>query len=495
MRTRDYTIKEGYRIRGKHTPHIDKQFTGMVFQPYVYALAEFLIQRGDFKYLIDIGAGDGERIRKLNLVNVNVIAIDQAMNGEVLQKNLPQAQFINFDPEKGLPSISEDILKDAVVVSSGVIEQITEPHQYLMGLSHLSKVAPFVLIATADRTRFRGPEDFGPPVDTSHVREWTIDEFYSLLTNYRIDCRIGHTVSNNEEEFKGTTLAISGTQAMPRLSSKLETVLAIMSAYNEEDIIEQSITHLIGQGVAVHVLDNWSIDTTFEIIKKLAAEHKNVTYERFPASKPKVPAYEWQKILARVEELAVACNYDWVLHYDSDELRISPWRNVTLQQALTFVSQCGYNAVDFTVADFRPTKDGYDGKVHPDNFFHNFEFTRSSGNFVQVKGWKNIGPVNLVNNGGHMVEFDGRRIFPYKFINKHYPLRSVAQAKRKIFKDRKPRFVSAERKIGMHIHYDTFKEEDSYIWNEAFLKKYTPAYFYTEYMVELLSGIGIKVED
>src|SRR5260370_4754794 len=144
-----------------------------------------------------MGAGDG----------IKVIAIDYAPNIKVLRKNLPNAEIIEFDLEKGVPQISEDILKNAVVMSSDVIEHIVEPHKYLKALARISKIAPYVLVSTPDRTRARGPENFGPPDNPFHVREWTIDELYSLFKQYHIECKIGHTVSNDHDNFKGTTLA------------------------------------------------------------------------------------------------------------------------------------------------------------------------------------------------------------------------------------------------------------------------------------------------
>lgn len=491
MLRRNYSIKSGYKIRQENAPYIDEQPSGLVYQPHVYELAIFLAQKSGCKYIIDIGAGNGEKLRKAGK-NIDVIAIDYAPNIKALRKNLPKAKVIDFSLENGIPKIADEIVKNAVVISSDVIEHIVEPHKYLKGLSRISKLAPFVLISTPDRTRARGPESFGPPQNPFHVREWTIDELYLLFKKYGITCKIGHSVSNNLDLFKGTILAVSGTQAIPTRTKKLDSVLGIITAYNEDDIVEQTVMHLLNQGVDVHVIENWSTDNTYKIVSKLARKHKNVTVERFPAKKPKQHKYEWERLLEKVEEVAELSKHDWVIHNDADEFRVSPWKDVTLQEALTFVSSCGYSAIDFTIAEFRPTKDGYKGKEHPDAFFYNFEFTPIEGYFLQIKGWKYNGRVQLASSGGHSAEFPERKVFPFKFTSKHYPLRSVAQAKRKIFKDRLSRFTEEEKKRGWHVQYNSFNKDDEFLWEERHLQKFTPDYFYNEYIVELISGIGIR---
>lgn len=491
MLRRRYCVKPGYHIRQANAPYVDEQPTGTVYQPDVYDLAIFLAKKGGFKYIVDIGAGSGEKLVKTQ-PGIKIIAIDYDPNIKALRKNLSNAEVINYNLEKGIPEISPEILKDAVVLSSDVIEHIVEPHQYLKGLSKISKIAPYVLVSTPDRTRARGPENFGPPANPFHVREWTIDELYSLFKKYKFNCMIGFTVSNDEDWLKATILAVGGTHAVQHGPTPPKNVLAIMTAYNEQDIVEQSIEHLLREGADVHVIENWSTDKTYQIVKKLTKRHKNLTVERFPAKKPTPHKYEWKKILSRVEEVANQSSQDWIIHNDADEFRLSPWKGTTLREALGFVDFLGYNIVDFTVADFRPVKDGYKGDVHPDEFFHDFEFTKLDGYFVQLKAWKNGQKLALAESGGHVAVSENQKVYPTKFISKHYPLRSVSQAKEKIFEGRKKRYSADERRAGWHIQYDNYTKKDDFIWDRTTLNPYTPDFFFTEYLVELISGIGIR---
>src|SRR5690606_8118258 len=100
-------------------------------------------------------------------------------------------------------------------------------------------------------------------------------------------------------------------------------VQAIVTTHNVEDIIEHVATHILSQGVDVYFLDNWSSDKTFKIIQSLKKEHgERIVVEKFP--KLKATKYEWTRLLDRVDEIAKNSSYDWIIHYDSDEIRYSP---------------------------------------------------------------------------------------------------------------------------------------------------------------------------
>lgn len=231
-------------------------------------------------------------------------------------------------------------------------------------------------------------------------------------------------------------------------------VAAIIHVYNERDMIGEVIDHLLGQGVEVHLFDNWSTDGTFEVL----SQRGDIQLFRFPEAPSNY--YDWHHQLRKTSAYAREIDAEWIIHCDADEIRLSPWRDTTLQEAISRVDELGYNAIDFTVLDFRFLKG--QGLAEGDyqaqlNFF---EFGRRPGHFRQIKGWKNAGgEVNLADSGGHDATFADRLVFPLKFLLKHYPLRSKAQAERKIGKDRLPRFAHERQLRGWHTHYDAFKDQ------------------------------------
>ncbi|HEU5005118.1 MAG TPA: glycosyltransferase family 2 protein [Candidatus Saccharimonadales bacterium] len=285
-------------------------------------------------------------------------------------------------------------------------------------------------------------------------------------------------------------LIITGTQAYPPKIKTEKSVLAIVSLHNEADIIGHTVRHLLEEGVDVHVIDNWSNDNSHKIVQTLAKRNPGrVKIEMFP--KKRVKNYDWTGILSRVEQIASESSYDWYIHHDSDEIRLSPWPGTSLRRAISYVDSLGYNAIDFTVLDFRPTQDGFGAKDDPEKFFKYFEFGSRSGHFVQVKGWKKQPSISLANSGGHEAAFEGRKIYPLKFVLKHYPLRSTNQASKKIFKERLPRILEEERQKGWHFQYDHFKKDHDFIWAKDGLIKFDDK-FWSNYLLQRISGIGIK---
>jgi hypothetical protein len=176
-------------------------------------------------------------------------------------------------------------------------------------------------------------------------------------------------------------------------------VLAIVSTYNEADVIGGLLGRLVSQGVRVHVIDNWSDDSTIEIVSA-AALGEAVTFERFPADGA-VAHYEWERLLGRVEEVAHGSGADWVIHHDADEIRESPWSGVDLAMGLWMVEQWGFNCVDHTVVNFRPIDGSWGSGGDLATAFAWCELGSSPGHFTQLKAWKpQVGRATLAARGG-----------------------------------------------------------------------------------------------
>jgi hypothetical protein len=147
-----------------------------------------------------------------------------------------------------------------------------------------------------------------------------------------------------------------------------------------------------------------------------------VTVERFPTSGP-VRYFELRSILNRKEEIAGQWCGRWIIHQDSDELRCSPWPAVSLHQGLSRISVAGFSAVEFACIIFRPVDDGFRAGMDPETHFRFFE--RGATNPPHVQAWcQPPTRVDLAESGGHEATFRGRRVYPEKFILKHYPIRN-----------------------------------------------------------------------
>src|SRR5262249_22194019 len=61
--------------------------------------------------------------------------------------------------------------------------------------------------------------------------------------------------------------------------------------------------------------------------------------------------------------------------------------------------------------------------------------------------------------------FPNRRIFPVQFLLRHYPIRGQKHGMKKVFEERKPRFLENEKSRGWHRQYDEITGE-----SHSFLK-------------------------
>jgi hypothetical protein len=264
-------------------------------------------------------------------------------------------------------------------------------------------------------------------------------------------------------------------------------VVAILKTHNEADLIAPSIMRLVRGGIDVYVVDNWSTDGTYEIAERFSGRGV-IGLERFPAA-GRGGTYHWRPLLERTEELAATLPGNWFVHHDADEYRESPFAGLTLRDGLWYADACGFNAVDFTVVNFSPVDDGYVAGTDFVPYFRHWSFGDRSGHFVQVKAWKQTGQrVCLAASGGHVAEFEGRRVFPYKCLLRHYPFRTRAQAQRKVHEDR---VVHPEERGRMNTHYDLYRDPNSVMRDPATLPVFDTA-FAEEFMVERLTGIGIR---
>jgi len=489
-----FRLPHDYFVRQSATPFVDTP-AGIAYQPHVYELAIRIAERSGAKRIIDIGCGNGEKLAKVGSAT-KIVGIDAAHARNLIGSSLPHAEFIEANLEEGLPGVRDELFEDAVVICSDVIEHLQRPDYLVRDLARIERKAVALLISTPDRTRARGLGDMGPPANPSHFLEWSADELVRFLS----DCGMrkppfhGFTINNNLAQSKITILIVAGEHMRFTEPANLPKVAALINTFNERDMIEEVLRHLAQQGVAAHVFDNWSTDGTYEALLDIKKQGLCAHVARHPEASTN--QYLWKNQLDNVEAYANTLNADWVLHYDADELRFSPWHGVSLRSAIGRIDHLGYNAVDFTVLNFRFTAKCADAASPYQKSLMRFEFGNKPGHFVQIKGWKNTGSaVSLSKRGGHEVDFPDRRVFPLNFLNKHYPLRNQKQANIKIFQDRLPRYEQEQKERGWHRHYkDLAATGEVQPWSERNLIGWHEPHFTAEYLVERLSGIGIALE-
>ncbi len=492
----NYGIRSGYIAREEPRYFEDSipDEPGVVHQPQIYDFAGYLAERYGCTTIIDIGSGRATKLAPL-ADRFQIVGIDFGANLDYCRRQYDFGQWLEWDLESPEPiPIDETTLESALVVCSDVIEHLKNPGPLLANLAHWLGRAPALLLSTPERDRVRGIEDPGPPANPHHVREWNLAEFRWMLerAGLHID-HLGLTENNDRDRAKKTICAVVGNSRVPprRTAPDDFRVLAVMTAYNEADIIGTTIARLLADGIEVHLIDNWSDDRTLDVARELATRG-TVTIEQFPPEGPR-KYYEWRRLLGRVDEIASRSDAHWCLHHDADEIRQAPWEGVGLRDALYDVDRRGFNAIDHTVLVFPPAHQVLAPDADIESAFTHCRFGTNPGHFCQIKGWKNQGAlVGLPDSGGHEAVFAGRKVFPYKFLLRHYPFRSQAHGVQKVFTERQPRWDPQERADGWHHQYDRIHSEHQFVETAEALIRFGYETIYRDYLVEAISGVGVR---
>lgn len=472
---------------------------GIVHQPNVYAFAGDIARKFGCTHILDIGCGRGFKLAQLH-PEFKVTGVDFGSNIDYCRQHYSFGVWLSHDLEQPIQELFlQDLLERTLVICSDVIEHLSDPTGLLQTLRECLNSAPVAILTTPERDLVRGLNDCGPPANPAHVREWNLSELSSLLEANLFEVAfLGLTYNNDRDWEKKTILSILHGSRLPKRSGPIKDgfrVVALMTAYNEKDIVIHSIKRLVDGGIDVYLIDNWSTDGTVAAVAPMLGKGV-IGIERFPVDKSP-STYDWASLLKRVEELTRTITADWFIHHDVDEVRESPWPDLGLRGALHYVDQMGFNAVDHTVLDFRPVDNCYVEGAEFWNHFRYCEFGCRPGHFLQIKAWKNQEhSISIASSGGHNADFPGRRVFPYKFLLRHYPVRSQIHGERKVLKERKARFNLEERNMrGWHGQYDHIESGHNFLYLPESLIFFDPSNFYRSFLLERISGIGvIRVE-
>lgn len=462
-------------------------------QSNIYTFAAHLARQFGCSYILDIGCGTHTTELARLIPEFQIVGVDTSAAVAACQRKITAGHWIEWDFDSaGLFPFDPEIVSSAVVICTDLIQRVQYPEYLLENIRWLLNTAPVALISTPERDLISSGADFHPSIVAEHIHEWNLQEFSALLATSGLKLDFVGLTTNETDGRKQTILAIAANQHSPARRSAPDDfeVVALMTSYNEADIIAPSLHQLITSGIKVYLIDNWSTDGTVEIARSFLGKGL-IGIEQYPLE-GRADYYHWAPLLHRKEEVARDLQADWYIHTDVDEYREAPWSDMTLRDGLYHVDECGFNAVDFTLVNFALIDNSFPPGSDYVKYFRHWEFGERPGHFIQVKAWKNTSlPVDLTSSGGHLATFDNQRIYPYKFLNRHYTFRTDAQARRKI---RAERIAHPDEAGKWHTHIDLYKELESFVRDPRELHRFDQD-FYTEYLVERLSGINILPED
>jgi len=270
----------------------------------------------------------------------------------------------------------------------------------------------------------------------------------------------------------------------------------IVFCYNEEHIISDCLTYYLNLGIDLVVIDNVSIDNSLNIIESYAKNQQHYPGKIIDIKKYVSEGYEWVKMLefAYGYMHANLTHYRWIMLIDADAFYHSPIKNISLTKFLKIMEQYKYNVLEGEVINFYPTHidDKYIQSPLERMLYCEKKSVIYQKGLFQQKIFKYHPSINFYTSAGHQCIRNNKRTSPIKFLYKHYPWCSYAHGKKKIFKERKPRFLEKKQNVFAHSQYiDILPIKDDLIKSHAHLTLYKDSKF-KKSMWEIRSIIFLK---
>jgi glycosyltransferase involved in cell wall biosynthesis len=230
-------------------------------------------------------------------------------------------------------------------------------------------------------------------------------------------------------------------------------ILGLMAVFNEADILDQSLKYHIDNGFEFLVLDNGSTDDSRAIAESYVG--RGVIAVR----KVVTETYRWGYLLDTLLEWSEAFAPRWCFLVDADTFLEPPRHGQRLVQAVADVEAQGCNVINCDHFEFWPTGEERADVIDVRQRLNYYTWADDR----QEKGWLACPGTRNSRLGGHEVDFPAsviKRVYPEKFVLRHYRIRSYEHGMRKVFSERLPRF--AGEPSNWHTHYVGFRGDRSY---------------------------------
>lgn len=203
-------------------------------------------------------------------------------------------------------------------------------------------------------------------------------------------------------------------------------VIAVLTTRNEEKFIESCLKHLISHQIQIVLIDHESVDNTQTIARFFLGKGLLQIFNQ-----PFKGFFDLRDQLAFKQKVIAQFQADWFMHVDADEFHEPSDKNLSLAQFIEEIDQQGYNAINFLEYTFIPTNE------YPDHDHAYFQKTmRWYYPFLpsfphRVNAWKSNPNVDLVSSGGHIADFEGKKLYPSSQVMRHYLCLSKKHAESK----------------------------------------------------------------
>jgi len=180
-----YGIRAGY-IHRIESGHFDDSENEDQWQKEVYQFGADLSEKQKYKTILDIGCGSGYKLLKyFNDYETTGCEIEPTLS--FLKNTYPTNHW-----EKLEACFAQ---KYDLIIISDVIEHVKDPESFLSNI--IDNIEFKQLIISTPERDLLNHSTFGPPLNTSHFREWTMKEFGQFISAFLIVEK--HHISNQSQ--------------------------------------------------------------------------------------------------------------------------------------------------------------------------------------------------------------------------------------------------------------------------------------------------------
>ena len=180
---KSYFIKEGYNCnltpQGNRIEQYKTIPNNAPYQVACYQYAAALMKQNGWERCLELGSGSGFKLDKyIRPVAQRVVGIDLPHAVEYCKKMYPGIEWLSDDfdsPQAALPEPFD------LIISFDVIEHLINPELLLKKIKQYASPFTKILISTPERDLLNGKDNFGPPHNKLHVREWNQEELKQFL--------------------------------------------------------------------------------------------------------------------------------------------------------------------------------------------------------------------------------------------------------------------------------------------------------------------------
>jgi len=169
-----FYIKAGYH-HAVSAESFDATGSTDEFQRSVYELAASLAGKFDNTSVLDVGCGSAYKLIHM-LGSYDTLGMEVEPAYSWLRRKYPDRKWLFYNSSQ-IHKLEADI-----VICADVIEHIQNPDEmmnFLWGINF-----SYLILSTPERDRLSDKNDYGPPVNTSHYREWNSMEFKTYVSQW-----------------------------------------------------------------------------------------------------------------------------------------------------------------------------------------------------------------------------------------------------------------------------------------------------------------------